>query len=168
MYQLRSLLAIGPSLLLCLLPLPSAHANILRPNLLQSPPSPPFQVPQYCPHRQDPRTLLTRWRDRVIRTFWSVSTTPCPSKAASDDPASYITPPPSLLSRYGGDVVLRFNISSVGEAEALVDAIGVLILDVWEFTTDWVDIRLSKDIVSLKSPLLGDFLLQPLVRYLRS
>lgn len=46
-------------------------------------------------------------------------------------------------------MVLRFNVSSVDEAKALAEAIDVLILDVWEFTTDWVDIRLSRDIVSL-------------------
>lgn len=45
-------------------------------------------------------------------------------------------------------MVLRFNMSSVHEAKALAEAIDVLILDVWEFTTDWVDIRLSRDIVS--------------------
>ena len=64
-------------------------------------------------------------------------------------------------------MVLRFHISSVGEAEALVEAIDVLILDVWEFTADWVDIRLSKDIVSLpvtlrREPLLTRCLLGPL------
>ena len=54
-------------------------------------------------------------------------------------------------------MVLRFNISSASEAEALVDAIDVLILDVWEFTADWADIRLSKDIVSPKGILLRGF-----------
>ena len=48
----------------------------------------------------------------------------------------------------GGDLVLRFEINSIDEAEALAQAINVLFLDVWEFTTNWVDIRLSKDVVS--------------------
>ena len=43
---------------------------------------------------------------------------------------------------------MRFDINSIHEAEALAQAINVLFLDVWEFTTDWVDIRLSKDVVS--------------------
>lgn len=45
-------------------------------------------------------------------------------------------------------MVLRFEIRSAEEAQALSDAIDVLLLDVWEFTPDWVDIRLSKDVVS--------------------
>ncbi|KAL6717131.1 putative metallocarboxypeptidase ecm14 [Lecanora helva] len=57
------------------------------------------------------------------------------------------TPPPTLLAQYGGDLVLRFEISSHEEAEALASAVNVLFLDVWEFTADWVDIRLSKDVV---------------------
>ncbi|KAL8792710.1 MAG: hypothetical protein Q9195_004685 [Heterodermia aff. obscurata] len=61
--------------------------------------------------------------------------------------ASRASPPPSLLSRYGGDVVLRFEIRTPEEAAALAEAVDVLFLDVWEFTTEWADIRLSKDIV---------------------
>ena len=44
--------------------------------------------------------------------------------------------------------MLRFEINSIEEAKALAEAINVLFLDVWEFTTEWVDIRLSKDVVS--------------------
>lgn len=46
-------------------------------------------------------------------------------------------------------MVLRFDIGSIEEAEALAEAVHILFLDVWEFTTDWVDIRLSKDVVRL-------------------
>ncbi|KAI7084921.1 hypothetical protein KC356_g6355 [Hortaea werneckii] len=60
--------------------------------------------------------------------------------------------PPHTFARYGGDVVLRFNISTPDEAKRLADAADTLLLDVWEFTQDWVDIRLAKDIVG---PLLG-------------
>ena len=42
-------------------------------------------------------------------------------------------------------MVLRFSITSKEEAKALSEAVQVLFLDVWEFTTEWVDIRLSKD-----------------------
>ncbi|KAI9768137.1 MAG: putative metallocarboxypeptidase ecm14 [Candelina submexicana] len=56
-------------------------------------------------------------------------------------------PPPALLARYGGDVVLRFNISTAEEAEALAEATITLFLDVWESTAEWADIRLAKDMV---------------------
>lgn len=49
-------------------------------------------------------------------------------------------------------MVLRFNISTDDEAKSLSEAADTLLLDVWEFSRDWVDIRLSKDIVG---PLLG-------------
>lgn len=42
---------------------------------------------------------------------------------------------------------MRFNIGSAEEASALAEAVNVLFLDVWEFNSDWVDIRLSKDVV---------------------
>ena len=43
--------------------------------------------------------------------------------------------------------MLRFDIKIEEEAKALADAVNVLFLDVWEFTNDWVDVRLSKDVV---------------------
>ncbi|KAI9678949.1 MAG: putative metallocarboxypeptidase ecm14 [Trizodia sp. TS-e1964] len=55
--------------------------------------------------------------------------------------------PPNLLARYGGDVVLRFNITTAEEERALAEASSILFLDVWEYTNQWVDIRLSKDTV---------------------
>ena len=60
-----------------------------------------------------------------------------------------------LLARYGGDVVLRFNISSADEAKALAEASNILFLDIWEFRDDWVDIRLAKDVVCCSLALSG-------------
>jgi hypothetical protein len=152
MHHLNSLLAIAPSLLLCLLTPSYAHipADTLRSDHLRLP---PFRLPQPLSQPQDPRTLLIRWRDRIIRSLWSVPESQCRIKATRQGPASKASPPQSLLSRYGGDMVLRFNVSSADEAKALAEAIDVLILDVWEFTTDWVDIRLSRDIVSFYEPI---------------
>jgi extracellular matrix protein 14 len=47
--------------------------------------------------------------------------------------------------KYGGDVVLRFNISTSEEEAALSEAADTLFLDVWEFADSWVDIRLRED-----------------------
>lgn len=53
-------------------------------------------------------------------------------------------------------MVLRFQIQSLEESAALSEAIYVLMLDVWEFTADWVDIRLSKDVVRLILKIIHD------------
>ncbi|KAH7360092.1 putative metallocarboxypeptidase ecm14 [Rhexocercosporidium sp. MPI-PUGE-AT-0058] len=53
--------------------------------------------------------------------------------------------PATLRAKYGGDVVLRFNLSSAAEETALAQAADTLFLDVWEFTNNWADIRLRED-----------------------
>jgi extracellular matrix protein 14 len=53
-----------------------------------------------------------------------------------------------LSAKYGKDVVLRFNLSTAEEEKALAEAADVLLLDVWEFTNNWADIRISQDDVS--------------------
>lgn len=148
MRQLSSFLALGPSLLFCCLQVPPAHAN----SDSHSGPSLPFQIPQYLHQDGDGKSVLSRWRDSLITKIWSVPQIAC-QKEGPNSP-SRASPPPSLLSRYGGDVVLRFKIRSAEEAAALADAVDVLFLDVWEFTTEWADIRLSKDVVSSASSLL--------------
>ena len=69
-----------------------------------------------------------------------------PGAEKSSRPSAQL--PTNLLARYGGDVVLRFNISTPLEEEKLAEAADTLFLDVWEFTSNWVDIRLSQDDVS--------------------
>nr|POE58962.1 putative metallocarboxypeptidase ecm14 [Quercus suber] len=97
----------------------------------------------------------SRWRalsDRLVETIFGSARA---GKAADrfrpssrpDHHASSHSP-----ARYGGEVVLRFNISTHNEARSLADAADTLLLDVWEFSQNWVDIRLAKDIVA---PLLG-------------
>ena len=54
----------------------------------------------------------------------------------------------SLMSRYSGDVVLRFNLTTPEEGKAMVEAAQILFLDVWSATKTHVDIRLSEDVVS--------------------
>ncbi|KAI7181887.1 hypothetical protein KC363_g9001 [Hortaea werneckii] len=115
-------------------------------------PSPAY--PDQHPFLRSPSTPeRSRWRrlsGKLIDTVWGLTHdghSPAASMAKADAQA-----PPHTFARYGGDVVLRFNISTPDEAKRLADAADTLLLDVWEFTQDWVDIRLAKDIVG---PLLG-------------
>jgi extracellular matrix protein 14 len=57
--------------------------------------------------------------------------------------------PATLLAKYGGEVVLRFNLSTAEEEYALAEAAETLFLDVWEFTNNWADIRLREDDVCI-------------------
>lgn len=91
----------------------------------------------------------SRWKlltDTLIATIWGVdggtARTGPQNRAYSNRHA-----PPHTLARYGGDVVLRFNVSTEAETSSLAEAADTLLLDVWDFSKDWVDIRLAKDIV---------------------
>lgn len=53
-----------------------------------------------------------------------------------------------MLAQYGGDVVLRFRIASAQELESLKEAVDTLLIDVWGFTSEWVDIRIAENLVS--------------------
>lgn len=93
-----------------------------------------------------PPSRLRAFSDAVIDSIWK----PLNEKGEriwrhSSRPD--LKPPPHTLARYGGDVVLRFNLTTEEEARGLADAADILLLDVWEFTGDWVDIRLNKDVV---------------------
>ena len=109
------------------------------------------------------RSWVARARDSIIEFIWNV---PAAKPACFHAPIRHSQPPNKLLARYGGDVVLRFRIVTEEEAKALSEAIQVLFLDVWESTSEWVDIRLSKDIVCVVtqniSPMLTMSLAGPL------
>ena len=92
------------------------------------------------------KTWVSYVRDRVIENIWPVRA-PSSINRYDRSQSSRSNPPAKLLARYGSDVVLRFKIQSSQEAEALASAVEVLFLDVWESSADWVDIRLSKDVV---------------------
>ncbi|KAL9117677.1 MAG: hypothetical protein Q9187_005785, partial [Circinaria calcarea] len=90
-------------------------------------------------------------RDGVVQYIWgapsiqqSIHGNARPKLCKS---SSSSTPPPPVLARYGEDVVLRFNIKSPEESKALAVATNALFLDVWEFNSEWADIRLAKDVV---------------------
>ena len=98
---------------------------------------------------------LTWLRDTAIEKVFGVPTKS--AKAGSEKPncASHTSSsqiPATLLAKYGGDVVLRFNLSTPHEEQALAEAADTLFLDVWEFTSNWADIRLREDDVRQKVP----------------
>ena len=132
--------------LLTLSPPTSSAASLVHPHRA---PQLPIQISQQLSHK----SWLSRARDSLIHTIWRLPTHTGLTKA-NGKASTVARPPPTLLARYGGDLVLRFEINSIDEAEALAQAINVLFLDVWEFTIDWVDIRLSKDVVSSSLPTL--------------
>lgn len=105
--------------------------------------------------------------NRLIESVYGHDATPADAlRGLQSTPHKHT--PPHALSRYDGDVVIRFNVSTAAETQSLAEAADTLLLDVWEFSQDWVDIRLGKDIVpnllgllppSLQHkhvPLLGD------------
>jgi extracellular matrix protein 14 len=98
------------------------------------------------------RPFLSQWRrlsQRVIETIWTQPSkneeTVKKVKKISKTGEQLL--PAHTLARYGGDVLLRFNISTEQEAKSLADASDTLLLDVWEFAADWVDIRLAQELV---------------------
>lgn len=144
----KDLLALRPLLLTCTLAIVLARSAAF-PNSLQLPLSLPFHISQYTISNEarDDRSLLARTRDRIIQTVWDVPSRTQLNPLNPESSARRPNPPSQVLARYNGDLVLRFEIQFAEEAKALADAVNVLFLDVWEFTTEWVDIRLSKDVV---------------------
>lgn len=124
-------------------------------------PSPASYFQQPLQAQSEPPT--SRWRglsDRLIGTLFGIErygkSALGNSHIALDKPSRQ--PPPHTLARYEGDVVLRFNISTAEEAHGLREAADTLLLDVWDHTQHWVDVRLSKDIVPSLLGLLPDTL----------
>ncbi len=109
-----------------------------------------YQVPAKHPsHRlRSVFPQLTWLRDTAIEKVFGVP--PKSAKSQGDRSSSLSHPsssqlPATLLAKYGGDVVLRFNISTSEEEAALSEAADTLFLDVWEFADNWADIRLRED-----------------------
>ncbi len=156
MRSLSRILALSPSLLLWTLTLLSYPTDASSLNPLHPPAQLPFQIPPQASRSVNGRSWFSRARNSLIHNIWRIPSDDPLNKARGGDSTAN-GPPPTLLARYGGDLVLRFEIKSIEEAEALTEAVNVLFLDVWEFTAEWVDIRLSKDVVSLQCSTPAEF-----------
>lgn len=93
-------------------------------------------------------------RDTAIEKIFGIRPKQEATKSKENGHASYRRPssaqlPATLLAKYGGDVVLRFNLTTTQEEAALMEAADVLFLDVWAFTNNWADIRLAEDDVRI-------------------
>ena len=103
----------------------------------------------------DGRRPWTRFRDSAVMRLSGRTKTGdklvAYSRPGAGQNAQPVGLPAGLASRYSDHVVLRFNISTVDEAKSLAEATITLLLDVWESDDDWVDIRLSKDVVCFPS-----------------
>lgn len=115
--------------------------------LVSSIPSPPRLVEQE-PFGSRPETSRPAWRrlsDRVIEKIWHID------EAAYDTGENrrqqWKEGTRHTRSRHGGDLLLRFNISTPEEAAALANVADFMYLDVWESNHEWVDIRMAKDTV---------------------
>jgi extracellular matrix protein 14 len=113
-------------------------------------PNPRYGQPatQQSPKLRNVFPQLTWLRDSAIEKVFGVP--PKSKKIQGDKVTPHPRPsstqlPATLLAKYGGDVVLRFNISTSEEEAALSEAADTLFLDVWEFTDNWADIRLRED-----------------------
>lgn len=117
-------------------------------------------APQYHQHTAEPSRGFLRWLpqltwlrntglERLHRSGSKGGKNTCEKNATQPSIAKL---PAKLLAHYGKDVVLRFNLSTPYEEQMLAEAADHLLLDVWEFTSNWADIRLGEDVVSLYLP----------------
>lgn len=143
MQQLHQLVLLSLSLFLLLICCP-AHAFVL----------PGSTVSREHPGQPSKYSIFPQWtwiRDTVVEKV--VGPLPKAGKASSKKPypssrASSSQLPENLLAKYGGDVVLRFNLTTAAEEKALAEVADTLFLDIWEFTDNWADIRLREDDIS--------------------
>ncbi len=104
----------------------------------------PSLEPKVAYTREKPAGPFRRLRDAIIEQIWSI---PSKSPSTSFPSIASARAPDNFRARYGGDVVLRFQIKTQDEAKAISEAADILYLDIWEATNDWVDIRIAKEVV---------------------
>lgn len=94
---------------------------------------------------------LTWLRNTAIEKIFRLSpkVAKAPNVPGPNSASANVQLPATLLAKYGGDVVLRFNLTTHAEERALAEAAETLFLDVWEFTSNWADIHLREDDVRI-------------------
>lgn len=109
----------------------------------------PFQVTLVPQQARTGGRPWYRIRDHIIRYIWRVPEIQQNGRCSGKADIIKSPPGPKQSARYGGDVVLRFRLRTAEEARALAEASNALFLDVWEFTKEWVDVRLAKEVASV-------------------
>ncbi|KAL4777599.1 putative metallocarboxypeptidase ecm14 [Aspergillus nidulans var. acristatus] len=103
---------------------------------------PPVEPVSLLSSHSNPQRPWTRLRNWVIESIWGIA------KSQTTRPTAHeYSAPLQGSTRYGSDVVLRFRVQSLTEAEALTEATDILFLDVWASTPEFVDIRLAKEVI---------------------
>ncbi|KAI2619125.1 hypothetical protein GGS26DRAFT_573586 [Hypomontagnella submonticulosa] len=106
--------------------------------LVISYPSDATTLPRVAPSQvHDGRSYFSRLLD--IPSTWA-------SKKSRKNINQWLDTHPKLLDglqRYEGEVVMRFNVSTDAHEAALRKAIDQMLLDVWDFTDNYTDIRLE-------------------------
>lgn len=141
--------------------LPTRHL-IALPVLLALAPTLPTvwaAAPQPAsPHSSSHRGngLLARLCDTVVNILY-------PAKYTPEQEAPVWIDAATVQTRYRGDVVIRFNITNPEEEASLSSAAFHMVLDVWAFTPEYVDIRIQKKTISSLRKQLPSSLQEPTV-----
>jgi extracellular matrix protein 14 len=120
---------------------------LLCPSLAAAAPHETRYNREVTTHSQTPRPWR-RLSDAIIRKIWGLPENQHRLGGMGDSAAAARDTPGHLVARYGEDIVLRFTIHTADEASSLAEACRILFLDVWEFNSDWADVRIAKDVVS--------------------
>jgi extracellular matrix protein 14 len=106
-----------------------------------------FAAPNSCHvSAQSPLRWLS---NSIISRIWPLKNSQ--SSATQHGDCGRVKDQPQTAKLYSEDIVLRFNVSTAEEVQAIAEAVEEYYLDIWEFTDNWVDIRLAQNFVSISN-----------------